>query len=92
MKEALITGKDRSSLAEFLIEKDYDVKTGKMRVYVNPVWFRPIDVDNLWGDSTKSKTVWGWNPHKTTYEELIEIMTKYDRMLTKQQKSMKEVL
>ena len=59
---------------------------------VNPAWFRPTDVDNLWGDPTKAKTVLGWNPQKTTYEELIEIMAKHDRMLAKQQKAMKEAL
>ena len=68
-------------------EKGYDVKTGKMLVC-----FRPTDVDNLWGDPTKAKTVLGWNPQKTTYEELIEIMAKHDRMLAKQQKAMKEAL
>ena len=43
-------------------EKGYDVATGKMLVCVNPQWFRPTDVDNLWGDPTKAKTVLGWNP------------------------------
>ena len=42
-------------------------------------WFRPTDVDNLWGDPTKAKTVLGWNPQKTSYEELVEIMAKHDR-------------
>ena len=75
-----------------LDEKGYDAETGKMLVCVNPAWFRPTDVDNLWGDPTKAKTVLGWNPQKTTYEELIEIMAKHDRMLAKQQKAMKEAL
>lgn len=48
-------------------EKGYDVATGKMLVCVNPQWFRPTDVDNLWGDPTKAKTVLGWNPQSTTY-------------------------
>ena len=50
-------------------EKGYDVATGKMLVCVNPQWFRPTDVDNLWGDPTKAKTVLGWNPQSTTYEK-----------------------
>lgn len=50
-------------------EKGYDVATGKMLVCVNPQWFRPTDVDNLWGDPTKAKTVLGWNPQSTTYGE-----------------------
>ena len=67
-------------------EKGYDVNTGKMIVCVNPKWFRPTDVDNLWGDPTKAKTVLGWNPQTTTYEQLINIMAKYDRELAKQEK------
>lgn len=59
-------------------EKGYDAKTGKLLVLVNPRWFRPTDVDNLWGDPTKAKTVLGWNPQKTSYEELIKIMVAHD--------------
>ena len=64
-----------------LDEKGYDAQTGKMLVCVNPAWFRPTDVDNLWGDPTKAKTVLGWNPQKTTYAQLVEIMAKHDRQL-----------
>ena len=73
-------------------EKGYDVETGKMLVCVNPQWFRPTDVDNLWGDPTKAKTVLGWNPQKTSYEQLVEIMAKHDRKLAKREKAMKAVL
>lgn len=59
-------------------EKGYDAKTGKLLVSVNPKWFRPTDVDNLWGDPTKAKTVLGWNSQKTSYEELIKIMVAHD--------------
>lgn len=64
-----------------LDEKGYDVKSGKMRVCVNPDWFRPTDVDNLLGDPTKAKNVLGWNPQKTSYEELVYIMAAHDREL-----------
>ena len=70
-----------------LEEKAYDVVTGKMLVCVNPAWFRPTDVDNLWGDPTKAKTVLGWNPQSTTYEQLVEIMAKHDRELAKKEKA-----
>lgn len=73
-------------------EKGYDAATGKMLVCVNPQWFRPTDVDNLWGDPTKAKTVLGWNPQKTSYEELVEIMAKHDRELAKREKAMKAVM
>ena len=74
-----------------LEEKGYDAQTGKMLVCVNPTWFRPTDVDNLWGDPTKAKTVLGWNPQKTTYKELVEIMAKHDRELAKREKAVKGV-
>lgn len=73
-----------------LEEKGYDAETGKMLVCVNPQWFRPTDVDNLWGDPTKAKTVLGWNPQKTSYEQLVEIMAKHDRKLAKREKAMRE--
>mgnify|MGYP000671124641 FL=1 len=71
-------------------EKGYDAETGKLLVSVNPQWFRPTDVDNLWGDPTKAKTVLGWNPQKTTYEELVNIMAKHDRELAKRERILKE--
>ena len=73
-------------------EKGYDAANGKMLVCVNPQWFRPTDVDNLWGDPTKAKTVLGWNPQSTTYEQLVEIMAKHDRERAKREKALKEVL
>ena len=70
---------------EGLQEKGYDTATNKMLVCINPAWFRPTDVDNLWGDPTKAKTVLGWNPQKTPYEELIRIMAEHDRALAQKE-------
>ena len=72
-----------------LDEKGYDAETGKMLVCVNSAWFRPTDVDNLWGDPTKAKTVLGWNPQKTTYAELVRIMAEHDRALAKREAALK---
>lgn len=66
-------------------EKGYDAKTGKMLVCVNPKWFRPTDVVNLLGDPTKARTVLGWNPLKTSYEELCDIMSRHDRQLAEKE-------
>ena len=68
---------------EGIDEKGYDAATGKMLVCVNPQWFRPTDVDNLWGNPAKAKSVLGWNPQKTSYEELVRIMAEHDRKLAK---------
>jgi len=76
---------------EGLEEKGIDVATGKVLVSVNPKWYRPTDVDNLWGDPTKAKTVLGWNPQKTSYEELVRIMAEHDRKLAKRERALKEV-
>lgn len=62
-------------------EKGIDVKSGRILVEVNEAWFRPTDVDNLWGDPTKARTVLGWNPQKTSYEELVRIMAEHDLKL-----------
>lgn len=69
-----------------LEEKGIDRATGKALVEVNPAWFRPTDVDNLWGDPTKAKTVLGWNPQKTSYEQLCAIMADHDLQLAKREK------
>jgi GDPmannose 4,6-dehydratase len=70
---------------EALDEKGYDKATGKMLVEVNPKWYRPTDVDNLWGDPTKAREILGWNPLSTTYEQLVTIMAKHDLKLAKQE-------
>ena len=66
-------------------EKGIDVKTGRVLVEVNKAWFRPTDVDNLWGDPTKARTVLKWNPLKTSYEQLCQIMAEYDLQLAKKE-------
>ena len=71
-------------------EKGYDARTGKLLVSVNPQWFRPTDVNNLWGDPTKAKTVLGWNPQKTTYAQLVRLMAEHDRALAKRERALKE--
>ena len=59
-------------------EKGIDKATGKVVVEVSPNFYRPTDVVNLCGDPTKAKTELGWNPTKTSFEELVELMTKHD--------------
>ena len=66
-------------------EKGIDVKTGRVLVEVNKAWFRPTDVDNLWGDPTKARTVLKWDPLKTSYEQLCQIMAEYDLQLAKKE-------
>lgn len=59
-------------------EKGIDKATGRCLVEVSPAFFRPTDVVNLLGDPTKAKTELGWNPTKTSIEELVSIMVEND--------------
>ena len=59
-------------------EKGIDENTGKTLVEVDTKFFRPAEVDQLLGDPTKAKKQLGWNPCKTSFEELVKIMTDHD--------------
>ncbi len=75
-----------------LEEKGFDAADGRMLVCVNPAWFRPTDVDNLWGDPTKARTVLGWDPQKTGYEELVRIMAEHDRKLARRERALRDAM
>lgn len=59
-------------------EKGVDKKTGRVIVEVSKDFYRPTDVVNLWGDPTKAKMKLGWNPGKTSFEQLVKIMVDAD--------------
>lgn len=63
---------------EGLEEKGIDKATGRVLIEVSEDFYRPTDVVNLWGDPTKARKELGWNPMKTSFEELISIMMKHD--------------
>lgn len=63
---------------EGLNEKGIDKATGRTLVEVSEDFYRPTDVVNLWGDPTKAKTELGWNPQKTSFEQLVQLMVKHD--------------
>lgn len=63
---------------EGIDEKGIDKATGRVLVEVSPDFYRPTDVVNLWGDPTKAKAILGWNPNRTTFEQLVELMVKHD--------------
>lgn len=70
---------------EGLEEKGIDEKTGKVLVEVDPKYFRPAEVEQLLGDPTKAKEKLGWDPRKTSFKELINIMVDADLELIKNQ-------
>ena len=63
---------------EGLEEKGIDKATGRVLIEVSEDFYRPTDVVNLWGDPTKARKELGWNPMKTSFEELVSIMIKHD--------------
>lgn len=74
-------------VGEGVDEKGIDKATGKVLVAVDPKFFRPAEVEQLLGDPTKAKTLLGWNPIKTSFEELVRIMVVEDmRKVAKEEK------
>lgn len=63
---------------EGLSEKGIDKLTGRTVVEVSEDFYRPTDVVNLLGNPMKAKTELGWNPQKTSFEELVKIMVEHD--------------
>jgi len=59
-------------------EKGIDRKTGRVLVEVDPKYFRPAEVEQLLGDPTKARTMLGWDPRKTSFEQLVKIMVEHD--------------
>ena len=63
---------------EGLEEKGYVKGTDRVVIEVSPDFYRPTDVVNLWGDPSKARRELGWNPQKTSFEELVRIMVRHD--------------
>ena len=63
---------------EGMNEKGIDKATCNVLIEVSPDFYRPTDVVNLWGDPTKAKAKLGWNPSKTSFQELVNIMVDSD--------------
>ena len=68
-------------------EKGIDTATGRVLVEVDPRFFRPADVEQLLGNPQKAKTELGWNPRKTSFNELVERMVDADVALVAQGKA-----
>ncbi len=71
-------------------EKGIDKSTGQVLVEVDPKYFRPCEVEQLLGDPTKAKNLLGWNPRKTSFEELVRIMVKSDMEYVRRTKAAKQ--
>lgn len=58
-------------------EKGIEKKSGKVRVKIDPGYYRPTEVDLLVGDASKAKTILGWEA-KTKFRELVQMMAQAD--------------
>ena len=63
---------------EGIDEKGIDSSTGRTLVEVDPRFFRPAEVETLLGNPQKARRKLGWNPRKTSFEELVRIMVDAD--------------
>nr|WP_304220098.1 GDP-mannose 4,6-dehydratase [Fredinandcohnia onubensis] len=72
------TGIEVEWVGKGIEEKGINEATGEVIVEVDPKFFRPAEVDQLLGDPTKAKTLLGWNPRKTSFEQLVKIMVSKD--------------
>ena len=72
-------------------ERGVDVKTGRVLVEVDPKYFRPAEVEQLLGDPTKAKTLLGWDPQKTSFEQLVHIMMEHDVKFVRKLKAKAEI-
>ena len=59
-------------------EKGMDENTGRVLVEVDSKYFRPAEVELLLGDPTKARNLLGWNPNRTSFEQLVKIMVEHD--------------
>ena len=59
-------------------ERGIDQATGRVLVEVDPQYFRPAEVETLLGDPSKAKQLLGWNPQKTSFDELVRLMVSHD--------------
>ncbi|MDQ0803459.1 GDP-mannose 4,6-dehydratase [Priestia megaterium] len=85
------TGIEIEWSGEGLEEKGTNKATGEVIVEIDPKFFRPAEVDQLLGDPTKAKTLLGWNPTKTSFEDLVRIMIEEDLKKTSDEKNIKQM-
>ena len=72
-------------------EQGYDEQSGRVLVEVDPRFFRPTEVDQLLGDPTKAQQLLGWNPRKTSLQELVSLMVRHDMKKVRKLKLNREI-
>lgn len=73
-----------------LNEKGLVKGTNKVLIEIDPKYYRPAEVETLLGNPSKAKNILGWNPNKTTFEKLVEIMMVSDIKLVKKENTIRK--
>jgi GDPmannose 4,6-dehydratase len=71
-------------------EKGFNTKTGDIIIEVDPKYFRPTEVETLLGDPTKAKTILGWDPRETSFDQLIWLMIENDKKIVEKESTLKK--
>lgn len=74
---------------EGIAEKGINAATGETIIEIDPLYFRPTEVEFLLGNPAKAKKELGWNPTKTSFHELVKLMVKSDTELVKRENSIR---
>ena len=72
---------------EGIAEKGVEKKTGRVIVEVSKDFYRPTDVVNLLGNPSKARIELGWNPVKTSFEDLVKLMVEHDMELVAKERA-----
>ncbi len=72
-------------------EKGINKSTGEVIIEVDPKFFRPAEVEQLLGDPNKARTLLGWNPTKTPFEKLVQVMVEADMKKVKNENKIKKM-
>ncbi len=76
-KTFCLKGFDIKWKGEGVNEIGYDNKSGRELIFVDEKYFRPAEVDELLGDSTKARNILGWKP-EISFDDLIKEMVNND--------------
>ena len=71
-------------------EKGIDSKTGKVIIEIDPKYYRPTEVETLLGDPTKARTVLGWDPKETSFDQLVKLMVESDKKQVENENYLKQ--
>ena len=76
---------------EGLNEVGINTATSKEVVCVSEDFYRPTDVVNLWGDPSKARRELGWNPTKTSFENLVRLMVEHDMKKVAEERAVEHI-